>query len=103
MTQVTSSKLGKGAGVRIACAGIFNTGTVLAGLGYGGISLMRAVGASADTDTSILSIVVLGLFAILSGWVMLLGLVDMCHAGTDQLREEERWARKASKRGASKL
>ena len=96
------SKLGKAAGIRIACAGVFNRGTALAGLGYGGISLMRAVGASADTDTSILSIVVLVLFAILSGWVMLTGLVDMCHAGTDQLREEERWLKETSKRGATR-
>jgi len=100
------NKLGKVAGVRIACAAVFNSGTVLAGLGYGGVSLMRAVGASADTDTSVISIIVLVLFAILSGWVMLLGLVDMAHAGTDKLREEERMQeirRQESKRGATRV
>ena len=99
-------KLGKAAGLRIAGAGVFNSGTMLAGLGYGGIKLMQAVGAGADTNTSALSIVMLVSVALASGAVMLSGLVDMAHAGTDKLREEERWQEirmQESKRGATRL
>ena len=100
----TQDKLGKAAGIRIAGAAVFNSGSVSAGMGYGGISLMRAVGASADTDTSALSIVMLVALALVSGMVMLTGLVSMCHAGTDKLREEEQWLEMTkAKKGASKL
>ena len=95
-------KLGKAAGVRIAGAAVFNSGTVLAGLGYGGVKLMQAGGASADTDTSVLSIVMLVSVALASGAVMLTGLVGMCHAGTDKLREEEQWLEMTSERGATR-
>ena len=103
MAQVTAGKLGKAAGFRIAGATVFNSGTMLAGLGYGGTRLMAAVGANADTDTSALSIVILVVFALLAGWVMTLGLIGMCHAGTDQLREEERRLEMAkAKKGATR-
>ena len=100
----SQDKLGKAAGFRIAGAAVFNSGSVLTGLGYGGITLMRAVGASADTDTSVLSIVMLASLALASGMVMLVGLVDMCQKGTDKLREEEQWLEMTkAKKGASKL
>ena len=99
----TQVKLGKAAGIRIAGAAVFNSGTLLAGLGYGGTRLGAAVGASTDTDTSIISIVILVVLGLLSGLVMLLGLIGMCQKGTDQLREEEQWLEMTSKRGASKV
>ena len=98
----SQDKLGKAAGFRIAGAAVFNSGSVLAGLGYGGVTLMRAVGASASADTSALSIVMLVSLALVSGMVMLTGLVSMCQKGTDKLREEEQWLEVTSKRGASR-
>ena len=101
---MANSKLGKAAGFRIASAALVNASTALAALGYGGVKLMQSVGASASADTSTLTVVAMVMLGMLAAWTMVLGLVGMCHAGTDKLRAEERRAKmNRRKQGASKV
>ena len=84
-----TGKLSKVACGRIAGAAVFNSGTALAGLGYTGVQVVQTVLGSAETDSSVLSIVVLTIVGIVAGLTALAGLHGMASAGTEQLREEE--------------
>ena len=99
----TQDKLGKAAGVRIAGAAVFNSGTMLAVLGAGGVKLIQSGVAEAGIGIDPISIVLATLGALALGGVAMAGLIAMAMAGTDQLREEEQWLEMTSKRGASKV